>query len=132
MNLERIKQTAWIGDEWVRGEIKGIVMVFHGLGHAAMKDGPGEIELEWGDAGGLVVFPYTGPWHWSTAPVREYLDDLIGSIREHYCGGRAVPIILTGGSLGGHTSIDLRALFQTQARGLLRALPGRRREVQLQ
>lgn len=105
MNLETIKQTTWIGTDSLRGPIKGIVMTFHGLGSAGMKEGPSEVELEWGDRGGLVVHPYTGPWHWTTAPVRAYLDDLIGSVREHYCGGRDVPIILTGGSLGGHTAL---------------------------
>ena len=105
MNLQQLKQTAFIGDAYLRGPIRGIVMVFHGLGSAGMKEGLESNELEWAGRGGLIVFPYTGPWHWSLGPVRAFIDDVIGSVREHYCGGRDVPIVLTGGSLGGHTAL---------------------------
>ena len=73
MNRKIIKEVAWIGDEHVRGKIKGVVLSFHGLG-GGLKDGPGTEELEWAAAGGLVVYPYYGPWAWMNRQARAMVD----------------------------------------------------------
>ena len=32
MSEEELRQVAWIGDRFVRGDITGVVVTFHGLG----------------------------------------------------------------------------------------------------
>jgi hypothetical protein len=51
MQKRIIKDVAWVGDDYVRGKIKGVVLSFHGLG-GGLKDGPGTEELEWAAASG--------------------------------------------------------------------------------
>lgn len=105
MNMERIKQFAWIGDEYLCGEIKAVVLAFHGLGYSGMKNGPDTVELEWARAGCLVVFPYYGPWSWMNREARAFVDELVEAIYENYSLGREIPLISTGGSMGGLSAL---------------------------
>jgi dipeptidyl aminopeptidase/acylaminoacyl peptidase len=105
MNEEELRQVAWIGDKFVRGEITGIVVTFHGLGFAGMKGGPGYEEQEWGDCGALVVFPYYGPWSWMNRSARGFVDRLIASIYHQFKLKSDLPLIIIGGSMGGLSSL---------------------------
>jgi len=54
MNAKTIKEVAWVGDEYLAGKIRGVVLSFHGLG-GGLKSAPSTEELEWARRGGLVV-----------------------------------------------------------------------------
>lgn len=56
MIMRHIKETAWIGKDYVAGRVKGVVLVFHGLG-GGLKNGPSTEELEWARAGGAGCSP---------------------------------------------------------------------------
>jgi len=105
MNREEIKQVAWVGDGWLRGEVRGVVLAFHGLGSAGMKGEPGTDELAWAQRGGLVVFPYYGPWSWMNRDARAFVDELVDSIYASYSLPAETPLISTGGSMGGCSSL---------------------------
>ncbi len=100
------KDRAWIADEHVRGEISGVVVVFHGLGWAAQREELFEEEKPWATAGALVVFPYYGPWSWMNREARAMVDVLIGQVYEEYGLDHARhPLILAGGSMGGASAL---------------------------
>ena len=61
-SLEQMRQLAWIGDAHVQGPIRGVILAFHGLHNCGIKEAPTNEEFTWARAGGLVVFPYYGPW----------------------------------------------------------------------
>jgi len=62
MNNKNVKHVSWIGDKFVKGKIKAIVLVFHGLGGGLRwQNNPPQEELAWAEKGGLIVFPYYGP-----------------------------------------------------------------------
>ncbi len=102
----RPKDVAWIGDEQVRGEIKGVVVVFHGLGCVGLKEGPAPEEEAWAAAGALVVFPYYGPWSWMNREARAMVDVFLGEVYQQYgLDPERIPLILTGGSMGGGSAL---------------------------
>jgi dipeptidyl aminopeptidase/acylaminoacyl peptidase len=105
MDKREIEQLAWVGEEWLLGPIRGVVMSFAGLGYAAMKEQPSTEELGWARAGGLVVFPYYGPWCWMNRNARAFVDDLADSVYKEYGLSDVVPLISTGGSMGGLSSL---------------------------
>jgi len=105
MNKSEIKQLAWVGDEWLSGPIRGVVMSFLGLGYAAMKEEPSTEELGWARAGGLVVVPYYGPWCWMNRNARAFVDSLVDAVYKEYHLSDDVPLISTGGSMGGLSSL---------------------------
>ncbi len=104
MNADVIKQVAWVGDEYVRQPIRGVIMVFHGLG-AGLKDELDTEETAWTEAGGLVVHPYCGPWTWMNRETRSFVDDLTDAIRRRYGLSDRTPLIATGGSMGGQGAL---------------------------
>jgi dipeptidyl aminopeptidase/acylaminoacyl peptidase len=100
-----IKDVCWTGEQCVKGPVKGVVMVFHGLGAGGGKTGPSGDELEFGAAGGLVVYPYSGPWSWMNAKARAMADDLIDAVYAKWNLPDSAPLICTGGSMGGLSSL---------------------------
>jgi dipeptidyl aminopeptidase/acylaminoacyl peptidase len=104
MSVEEMQQSAWIGEQFRIGETRAVIVNFHGLG-GGQKNGPGFDEQEWGSAGGLVVFPYYGPWSWMNRSARHFVDRLITAVYQHYRLGSDVPLIIAGGSMGGQASL---------------------------
>ena len=106
MSKNWIKQVAWVADEWAPGPVRGVVLAFHGLGYTELRDRPRSTEeLEWGRAGGLVVAPYYGPWSWMNRQARAFVDELVRTIYLDYGLSAATPLISTGGSMGGCSSL---------------------------
>jgi dipeptidyl aminopeptidase/acylaminoacyl peptidase len=105
MDKKAIKQVAWVGEEWLRGPIRGVVVWLHGLGYAEMKDLPSTEQLGWAQRGGLVVMPYYGPWCWMNRNARKFVDDVVDAVYKEYGLGDDVPLISTGGSMGGYSSL---------------------------
>ena len=104
MNAKVIKEVAWVGEEYVRGAIRGVVLSFHGLG-GGLKSAPGTEELEWARNGGLVVYPYYGPWAWMNRQARAMVDELVEAVYAAHGLSGSAPLICTGGSMGGQASL---------------------------
>ena len=104
MDISVIEEFAWIGKDYVKGSIKGVVLAFHGLG-GGPKTGPNTEELEWAHRGGLVVHPYCGPWSWMNRQTRAMIDALVDAIYAAYGLADSIPLICTGGSMGGLGSL---------------------------
>ena len=105
MDAAVIKQVAWLGDAYVSKPIRGVVLSFHGLNSTWLKTDPSTEELEWSRAGGLVVFPYYGPWSWMNRQARNLVDELVDAIYMCYGLADGVPLISTGGSMGGLSAL---------------------------
>jgi dipeptidyl aminopeptidase/acylaminoacyl peptidase len=104
MSKEEMLQSAWIGEQFCLGETRAVIVNFHGLG-GGIKNGPSYEEQEWGDSGGLVVFPYYGPWSWMNRSARAFVDRLICSVYQQYKIDSSVPLIIAGGSMGGQAAL---------------------------
>ena len=105
MNQEKLRQVAWIGDNWVNGPIRGVVLSFHGLGYSGLKNEPTTEELGWARAGALVVFPYYGPWSWMNRQARAGVDETVDAVYAAFRLSRKIPLISTGGSMGGCSAL---------------------------
>jgi len=96
---------AWMGYDCVKGPISGIVLRFPGLGSTGMKSDPDPFDLEWGNAGALPVLAYQDPWGWMNAETQRFIDDVVEAIQKRHALGPEVPVISTGGSMGGHAAL---------------------------
>jgi len=105
MDESKLRKIAWVGDHILRKPIRGIVLRFQGLGDAAMKDAASYAELECGDAGALIVLPYLGPWYWMNRESRAETDEIVESLYKIFKLADDIPLILTGGSLGGYAAL---------------------------
>ncbi len=100
-----MRQAAWIGDEYLRGPARGLVLNFHGLGAGSGKNGPSTEELHWAEAGAVVAFPYCGPWSWMNRQAQAMTDGLVDAIYREFGLRDDAPLICTGGSMGGQASL---------------------------
>lgn len=116
MNPKIINEVAWVGREYVQGTIKSVILSFHGLG-GGLKSEPGTEELEWARNGGLVVHPYYGPWAWMNRQARNMVNELVDAVYAVYGLPESIPLICTGGSMGGQASL----LYTRYAKRLVRA-----------
>jgi dipeptidyl aminopeptidase/acylaminoacyl peptidase len=105
MNKTELKQTAWIGDEFVSGPIRGVIVSFHGLGCPELRTKPESQELTWAEKGFLVIYPYYGPWSWMNRQSREFIDDLVTSVYQVYSLSPEIPLLTYGGSMGGFSAL---------------------------
>src|SRR5437868_5905862 len=105
MDKTTIHETAWLGERYIKGRIKGVVVFFHGLGRLEMKHEPTTQELAWAEAGALVVHPYYGGWHWMNRQTRAFIDDLLKSIYKVYKLPASTPLVLNGESMGGQCAL---------------------------
>jgi dipeptidyl aminopeptidase/acylaminoacyl peptidase len=123
MDMTEIREVSWVGDECLRQPLRGVVLVFHGLGHTGTKQGPSTEELAWGAAGGLVVFPYYGPWSWMNRAARAFVDDLVDSVWQQFSVPADAPLICTGGSMGGGSSLLYTRYARRKVAGCLANCP---------
>lgn len=105
MKEELIKKVAWVGDEIVAQPIKGVVLKFSGLGASDLKWQADDDDMAWAANGGLVVVPYHNPWAWMNQDTVDFVDELIEAIRQSYRLEERLPIIATGGSMGGYGAL---------------------------
>lgn len=93
---------------YIEGDIKGIVMEFPGLGGSSCLGGlvsMGEYNTGWaqncGKNGILVMYMYCGPWSWGNKGVVRMADLVIDALKEHFDLPDDIPVVSTGGSMGG-------------------------------
>jgi dipeptidyl aminopeptidase/acylaminoacyl peptidase len=123
MKRDEMRQVAWIGEDYVKGRVRGVVLVLHGLGFAALKEEPSTEELAWARAGGLVVFPYYGPWSWMNRQARAFVDELVDAVYAAYRLPPRAPLISTGGSMGGGCALLYTRYAKRPIAGCLALFP---------
>lgn len=100
-----LPEVAWIPEKHLVRPIRGLALVFHGLGSVDLRTDPTTDELEWLRAGALVVYPYAGPWSWMNRQARAFVDDLVDAAYRQYNLPDSIPLIATGGSMGGLSAL---------------------------
>jgi alpha-beta hydrolase superfamily lysophospholipase len=101
-----ISDVAFEGSKFVKGPVRAVVVDFHGLGYTAIKTIPGTTELEYAAHGALPVSPAFGPWSWMNRQARRLVDVIVDRVYAENNLDDTVPLILTGGSMGGHAALN--------------------------
>lgn len=108
---------AWTNKEYLSGEIKAVMLTFHGLGYTSMKKDADHFEMEMSAHGVLIVFPYYGAWSWMNKNAVNIVDEIVSSIYESYNIEYDIPIISFGASMGGLSAL----VYSTYAKKTPRA-----------
>ena len=83
----------------------GIVLLFHGLNATALRTEYNTFELFCAEHNLLTLFPYYGPWSWMNDDAIRYVDEIVDAAFERLNLPAFTPIIATGNSMGGLSSI---------------------------
>lgn len=100
-----LHEVAWVGERYVEGAIRGVMLSFHGLGGGEMRSEPWGGERVLAAHGVLPVFPYYGPWSWMNREARTMVDCLVAQVYREYALAPTTPLLLCGGSMGGGSAL---------------------------
>ena len=89
----------------IPGEIRGIILRFHGLGHKVnlatdMICGP-----LCAKHGVLYLYPFYNPWSWMNKKTVDFIDALLDIVIETYHLKKDIPIGIFGSSMGGYSAL---------------------------
>ncbi|MBQ7411532.1 MAG: prolyl oligopeptidase family serine peptidase [Clostridia bacterium] len=105
ITYESLRSFAYSNDKLIKGEIKGIVLDFFGLGGMNMLSGdPGDAK-EYAEKGIALVIPYTNPWCWMNQSAVAYTDEIIDTLCAKYSLPDNIKIVSSGGSMGGLSAL---------------------------
>ncbi|MBO5051497.1 MAG: prolyl oligopeptidase family serine peptidase [Clostridia bacterium] len=105
ITYETLRRFAYSNDKLIKGDIRGIVLNFFGLGGMPIfYDDSGEAK-EFAAQGVIFVQPYYNPWCWMNAQAVDFVDEIVSVLVEHYGLGDGVKVVSTGGSMGGLSAL---------------------------
>ncbi|MBE6929367.1 MAG: hypothetical protein E7463_03715 [Ruminococcaceae bacterium] len=105
INRDNVESFAYTNGHLCKS-IREIVLVFHGLGGGTQlirEDSEEAVFFAENDA--LYVFPYYGPWSWMNAHAVKTVDLIVEALIEKYDLPADIPVISTGGSMGGLSAL---------------------------
>lgn len=116
---------AYSNDKHIKGDVKGIVICFRGLGSAAMISDDTTIEalkptveraMRFAEENILFFIPYIDPWNWMNKQAAETVDAIIDAMCEHYALDENIPIVSSGGSMGGQCALTYMVMAKRSPR----------------
>ena len=109
ITYETLSYFAATNADTVTTPVRGIVLTFHGLGFSQMFSEHDDYAVTLAERGILRVIPYYNPWCWMNRQTVEFVDEIIDVLAEHFGLPDDLPIISTGGSMGGLCSLAYAA-----------------------
>lgn len=101
ITYDTLRSFAYSNDTLCTRPIRGLVVSFFGLGVLEMYAEDLAAGRYFAEKGILYLVPYNNPWAWMNAQAVSYTDELIDVLAEHYGLPDTLPIVSTGGSMGG-------------------------------
>ena len=102
IHYDNVDLFAYSNDKHIKGEVKGIVICFRGLGSTAMISDDTTIEalkptveraMRFAEENILFFIPYIDPWNWMNKQAAETVDAIIDAMCEHYSLDENIPIV---------------------------------------
>lgn len=92
-------------DKLCSSDIRGIVLNFSGLGFQSMYSEDGDTSRRYAELGIIYLTPYMNPWAWMNRQTVDFTDELIDVICDRYSLSDNIPIVSSGGSMGGQQAL---------------------------
>lgn len=105
MTYDNLRNFAYTNDRICKKPIKGIVLSFFGLGGTEMYHEDNLTGVYYAERGILYIVPYNNPWAWMNRQAVDYTDEIIDVLADKYKLTDDVPIVSTGGSMGGQSAL---------------------------
>ncbi len=105
ITYENLRRFAYSNDKICTRPIRALAIEFFGLGGQVMFGEHPETGQYYAQRGILFLVPYNNPWAWMNPQAVAYTDELVDVLFEWYGLGEDIPIIATGGSMGGLSAL---------------------------
>ena len=105
ITYDTLRSFAYSNDKICTGPIRGITVSFFGLGGASMfSDDTAEGKF-FAEHNIVYIIPYANPWAWMNRQTAAYTDEIIDVLIRHNNLPDNIPIVSTGGSMGGQSAL---------------------------
>lgn len=106
ITFENIRNFAYVNTHLIKGDVRGIIIFFEGLGGQVMFNAvENEIGVKWAEKNVIYVYPYNNPWNWMNKRAIDTTDEIIDALFDYYNLPSDTPIISSGHSMGGQASL---------------------------
>lgn len=105
MTYETLRSFTYSNDHLIKGQIKGIVVEFFGLGGMRMYDTDPGNAIEYAEQGIVYLIPYNNPWNWMNKQAVDFTDEVIEVLQEKYSFSSDIKVVAIGGSMGGLSAL---------------------------
>lgn len=105
ITIENLRSFAYCNNQICKKPIKGLTISFFGLGGASMFAEDTEDGIRFAEDGILYVVPYQNPWAWQNKQNVSFTDEIIDVLFREYNLPENLPIVSTGGSMGGLSAL---------------------------
>lgn len=105
IDADNVKNFAYVNDGVCKRPIAGIVLDFFGLGNMSQYFSDTVDGEYYGERGILYVVPYTNPWAWMNKHAVDLTDEIIDVLFDKFELSARIPIVSSGGSMGGLSAI---------------------------
>lgn len=105
INMDNLRSFAYSNHSIVKPPICGIVISFFGLGCALTFDRDTDEGIRFAEKGILYLIPYHDPWAWMNRQTVSFTDELVDVLIEGCSLPEDVPVVSTGGSMGGLSAL---------------------------
>ena len=106
IDRENLFDYAFLNEDTLQLPLRGICVCFHGYTDGTMYEkSPKEAEIL-GKAGIAWVFPYYSIWAWMSENSQAFNEQVLDAVYERLGAGDDVPLIISGGSMGGMTALN--------------------------
>lgn len=104
ITADNLSLFAYTNESICRRPVRGIAVSFFGLGGQAMfsEDPPEAVKMA--ESGILYVIPYLNPWAWMNPQAVAQTDEILDALLDR-AGCSALPVISSGGSMGGLSAL---------------------------
>lgn len=105
INQDNISDYAFVNTDALTLPVKAVCVDFHGYTDATMFSESNEKAKRLGEKGIAWVFPYYSVWAWMSRSSQEFNEQVLDAVYQKLQLPDTVPLIITGGSMGGLTAL---------------------------
>ena len=130
INKDTVSLYANTNENIIKLPIKGIIIELPGLGGSSCLGGTMDMKpydaahiTNYAEKGILVAYMFPGPWSWGNKGAVRMTDALIDALIEKYRLDKDIPIVISGGSMGGLGSLNFASNTRHKLVGCAAACP---------
>lgn len=106
INASNLLDYAFVNEDTLVYPLRAVCVCFHGYTDATMYSKSDEVASTLGAQGIAWVFPYYSVWAWMSRSSQAFNEQVLDAVYERLGADESVPLIVSGGSMGGLTALN--------------------------
>lgn len=106
IDKDNLSDYAFLNEDTLVYPLRAVCVSFHGYTDGTRHNKSNEMARRLGERGIAWVFPYYSVWAWMSRSSMEFNEQVLDAVYEKLNAGGEIPLIVSGGSMGGLTALN--------------------------